>query len=428
MKKTVTKLIVAVLSLSVVITTAFAGGQREPDVPTIRLYAPSWGLDHATEMIERYSIVNPDVRVELLEGPSDWSGHVQRSSLWIRTNYPGVDLLYQDDGFAIDGVDAGAWVDLAPHLSDTISDLDDLQKQFMAAHGGFYRAPWYSGMSYMFYRKDLFEEAGLNIPNTWEELLATARELTVDTTGDGEIDQWGYITQGGIGEMYNNFTEFFLQAGGDQWNVAPGGEPTRAAVNALEYMKELYQAAAPPDQISIDYDQGRALFLDGRVAMIRDWANTGSLAAEQGLQDVVGVMPFPAGEAGPWGIGHAWGIVVNRHGTGYQNHPEEVIDFVRFMMQPENHEITASIEGPALVSVLNNTEVMARLEQQNVAISQFDELVAYRAVRMFPPGRGVEYHDGIGEIVQEFIAGEIDARAAAVAIQRHIDPLIADFR
>ncbi len=46
------------------------------------------------------------------------------------------------------------------------------------------------------YNKDLFDEAGLAYPDpenpyTWDEFLEVCKQLTKDTDGDGEVDQWG---------------------------------------------------------------------------------------------------------------------------------------------------------------------------------------------------------------------------------------------
>ena len=48
----------------------------------------------------------------------------------------------------------------------------------------------------MLYRTDRFEEAGLDVPTTWDEFLECAKALTKDSDGDGEIDQWGFSMVG----------------------------------------------------------------------------------------------------------------------------------------------------------------------------------------------------------------------------------------
>ena len=50
--------------------------------------------------------------------------------------------------------------------------------------------------SAVIYRKDRFDEAGLSVPKTWDEFLECAKALTVDSDGDGEIDQWGFSMVG----------------------------------------------------------------------------------------------------------------------------------------------------------------------------------------------------------------------------------------
>ncbi len=47
----------------------------------------------------------------------------------------------------------------------------------------------------LFYNKDLFDKAGVAYPNnnwTWNDLLAAAKKLTLDTNHDGKINQWGF--------------------------------------------------------------------------------------------------------------------------------------------------------------------------------------------------------------------------------------------
>lgn len=46
------------------------------------------------------------------------------------------------------------------------------------------------------YRMDRFEEAGLEIPTTWDEFVECAKALTKDTDQDGTVDQWGFSMVG----------------------------------------------------------------------------------------------------------------------------------------------------------------------------------------------------------------------------------------
>ncbi|MFQ5868108.1 MAG: extracellular solute-binding protein [bacterium] len=396
----------------------------------IVFYTPAWGIEQAEEIIARYEKEKPDVKVELIRGPSTWDDHVARTSLWIRTKYPGVDMLYQDDVFTLDGAYFGVWEELTPYLTEEEkADLVALQREFIKAHEGIYRIPWWNGMSYMYYRKDLLVKEGLTPPKTWDELLEVGKRLTKDLDGDGQIDQWGYVTQGTPGEMYNNFVEFLYQAGGEEWELVREGEPVPEAKRALEFMGEVYQTIAPPALSTIGYSQSRALFKEGKVAMLRDWGEVGKIAVEQGFADVVGVMNFPAGPAGPYGIGHCWGPVVNKHGANFKKNKDVVIDFAKFMLRPEIQKITAVLEGPALKSVLGDKEYMEKLAERNLVIPYFEEFLKFRKVRSFPPGKATEYHEGIGRIATKAaITRELTVDEALVELQKWIDPLVAEFK
>jgi len=414
--------------IAVLIIVALATGSAIA-ASKIVFYTPAWGIEYAEKMIAIYEKEKPDVKIELIRGPSAWDEHVARTSLWLRTKYSGVDVLYEDDVFTLDGIYYGVWENLTPYISEKEkTDLVAFQEEYIKVHGGIYRIPWWNGMSYMYYRKDLLAKEGLLVPRTWSELLEVGKRLTRDLNGDGRIDQWGYVTQGTPGEMYNNFVEFLYQAGGDEWELIKNGVPVTEAKKALEFMRNVYQTIAPPALSTIGYDESRVMLKEGKVAMLRDWADMGRIAAQEGLTNI-GVMNFPSGPAGPYGIGHCWGAVVNKYGGNYKKDKDIVIDFVKFMLRPDIQRITAVIEGPALKSLLEDAEFMKKLTEQNIVAAHFAEFIKFRKVRHFPAGKATEYHEGIGRVVtRAAITGEITVEQGLVEIQKWIDPLIAEFK
>lgn len=236
-------------------------------------------------------------------------------------------MLYHDDVFKLEGIGLGAWEDLTPYLAkEQIDDLVGLQQEYIKMNKGVFRIPWWSGMSMVYYRKDLFEKEGLKPPTTWAELLEVGKKLTKDLDGDGKLDQWGSLTQGTDGEMYNAFCEFLAQTGGDEWVLAPNGPPDPKALQALSFMREVIEKITPPDLTSFGNDAARAMFREGKVAMLRDRGDGGRAAVEGKYADKVGVMNFPAGPAGPYDVGHCWGIVVNKYGANFKANIDTSID------------------------------------------------------------------------------------------------------
>lgn len=137
------------LILALVLGVALGVGTASWAAARIVFYLPAWGLEQGEKVVTLFEKDNPDVKVEIIKGPSTWDEHVGRTSLWVRTKYAGVDVLYEDDVFTLDGAYAGVWEDLTPYLSEEeINDLADLQKEYIKIHGGIYRIPWWNGMRY----------------------------------------------------------------------------------------------------------------------------------------------------------------------------------------------------------------------------------------------------------------------------------------
>lgn len=106
--------------------------------------------------------------------------------------------------------EAGALADLTDLVADAGLD-DDLVAGLQEAgtvDGSLYGMPWYAGVRAFVYRTDLFEQAGLEVPTTWDELRETALALKAaypDTTawpiaGDSQYGVMPFVWGAG-GEM-----------------------------------------------------------------------------------------------------------------------------------------------------------------------------------------------------------------------------------
>ena len=154
-----------------------------------------------------------------------------------------------------------------------------------------------------------------------------------------------------------------------------------------------------------------------------DWQDTGRMAMEQKLLDSIGVMNFPAGPAGPYGIAHGWGAVINKYGLNFKKNKQAVVDFVLFMMKPEIHEITASSELPAFKSTYADTAFMNKLYQNNPLSKVANEWWKYRKTRQFPPKHGAEYMNGQGKLAIAGVFGGVSVDKTLVDMQNLIDSL-----
>ncbi|MCB9437517.1 MAG: sugar ABC transporter substrate-binding protein [Anaerolineales bacterium] len=124
----------------------------------------------------------------------------------------------------------------------------------------------------VYYNQDLFDAAGVAYPSndwTWEDFLTAAEALTLDTDGDGTIDQYGV----GIEPSIIRLAPFVWQNGGQ---VVTGGntDPTGLALDlpeareALEWFVALQtEHHVVPDAEAEAAEESESRFINGHTAM-----------------------------------------------------------------------------------------------------------------------------------------------------------------
>lgn len=142
--------------------------------------------------------------------------------------------------------------------------------------GGQYGVPFASGdPRVILYNKTILDELGEQPPKTWEDLRRIAKAATQDKDGDGNIDQWGYVTSFAdsyYGLLPSTYYPFLWQAGGDIYNEA-GDEviiDSPAGKKSLQFLYDLIHVdkVVPPEWSSVTLnDIFVSHFCSGKGAM-----------------------------------------------------------------------------------------------------------------------------------------------------------------
>jgi ABC-type glycerol-3-phosphate transport system substrate-binding protein len=167
----------------------------------------------------------------------------------------------------------------------------------VAAAGHVYGVPRHVTLYYFYWNKKMFQEAGLDAnkpPQTYDELVAACKKLTVDRDRDGRIDQWGYAeSMEGGSPMLNTFERWLYRAGGDVLDAR--GNPTfndRRGVRALQAVYDLIHTHKCMDigQLQLGNGATRQVFNAGRVAMMSMWGSGWAEAHDpnRATKDVIG--------------------------------------------------------------------------------------------------------------------------------------------
>ncbi len=195
-------------------------------------------------------------------------------------------------------------------------DADDLIKtvrEGISADGKLYALPFYGESAMTYYRRDLFEKAGLTMPEapTYEEIRGFAEKLT-----DKSTQTYGLCLRGkpGWGENMAYITSLVDTYGG-QW-FADGWKTTIDTPEwkkALTFYTEVMKANGPPGATSNGFNENLALFASGHCAMWIDSTVAAGLLydpKQSQVADKVAFAPMPTGDfkGGPtwlwtWNLG-----------------------------------------------------------------------------------------------------------------------------
>lgn len=146
------------------------------------------------------------------------------------------------------------WGDFGERAQEAVTSRD----------GNIISVPVATARQMLFYRKDLLDEAGVDVPTNLEEFEAAAAALDSD-------DVAGVCLRGQRAQAVTTFAQFLYAFDGD-WNE--GGDPygpatvnTPEAVEAFAYYGDLLRNYGPDGVLNMSWAECSALFSQGRVAL-----------------------------------------------------------------------------------------------------------------------------------------------------------------
>jgi sorbitol/mannitol transport system substrate-binding protein len=175
-------------------------------------------------------------------------------------------------------------------------DLIPAVREALSVDGVQYASPFYAESAMIMYRTDLFEAAGLEMPEipTWEFIGEAARAIN-----DPANEVYGICLRGkaGWGENMAFITALSNSMGG-RWfdeNWEPQFDSSEWG-EALTYYVDLMTEAGPPGASSNGFNENLALFQQGRCGMWMDATVAASFVSnpeDSQVADSVGYALFP---------------------------------------------------------------------------------------------------------------------------------------
>lgn len=302
---------------------------NETDPPSIEFF---------NDAIADFEEQHPDIDVQMEAVSTD--GRLQKVMAAINTrSMPEVFKLLPEERFEF--AKKGFLVPLDETLEEIGGQEAYLPGSLVEVDGSVYDIPYTMGnFGLYFHRSDLFDEAGLEPAENWEELKANAKALT-------DSDTYGFMFPAGKNRMASIFlSEMIWSAGGtyfdEDLNVTFDNPGT---VKALTFLRDMAEFS-PAGISSYSYGDMINVYLTGQVGqdiyaprlLANAYANTPELF------DKTDVSPPPAG---PSGVGvkfvNANGFALASEVVGAEN-IDAAKEFLKFIVtgeQQKNFSLTA---------------------------------------------------------------------------------------
>ncbi|NBM18302.1 sugar ABC transporter substrate-binding protein [Streptomyces sp. GC420] len=219
------------------------------------------------EIIADFEKANPDIKVKYVPIPIDqvqskYDTAIAGGGL---PDVGGVSTAYLANMVAQEALEP-----LGDRIGD--SELDGRLSTGMVdsvrAAGGrgeeMFQVPTSANNGTLWYRTDLFEEAGLDAPTSWTKFYEAAEKLT-----DARKNRFGYTIRGGAGSIAQALDAMYGQSGitsfweGDKTTV---NDPKN--VEALEKYVGLYKKTTPEADVNNDFTKMVAQWDTGTIGML----------------------------------------------------------------------------------------------------------------------------------------------------------------
>lgn len=418
------RLVVLAMIVVLVVGLAPKGGVQAQDGPwcgtdenvDLTFIAGTVGGEHEVyvALVERFMAdVCPNINVKVVERPESTTDTLAQYQQFFEGQSPELDVFMVDGPFI--GLIAEHMLDLSEYL-----DEDMLARFFPAlldaysAGGRLVALPWFAGGGMLYYRTDLLEKYGLEVPVTWDELAVAAKTIQDGERAEGNANFWGFVFQG---KAYEGLTCDALE-----WQVSVGGGHILSPdgvieVNNPETIEILDKIASwvgdfvPPEVVTYQEEEARGVWQAGNAAFMRNWgyAYTLGQADDSVIKDKFSVGALPGAEAGMSGatLG-GWGLSVSK----YSAQPEASAALINWLTEydalKEFH--LARGESPVLPTLYEDADLLEALPY----LASTSDLLNSAAARPFAPSG--EQYATVSELyytaVNNVLSGSTDAATA----------------
>ena len=347
-----------------------AVGQDQTEIVMWHMEQPPNRVQAWQELIDKFNETHPDIHVE--QQVQDWN-QIYSKIAGAVTSQTQPDILFTIPDFTTYVRTTGG----VQPVTELVEALD-AEHGFLSAATAAYRdgdeywaVPMYGMVQMLWYRKDLFEEAGVaDTLDTWEDVRAAAEQLTSD-------DVYGIALPAGKNLATDQVIYSFMVTANaenlydDEGNIAFDNPDT---VRTFDFYNDLLQFS-PPDSANYSWGEPQAALNNGSAAMAVEkgqyltpfTSESGQPASSLGCA----LIPQPSENGQPGSIYYSNGAMIMASDPAKQ---DAAAEFLSFLLDSENYGSFLNAE-PGLFLPLTEDGQMAESWLSNPVVSEYRDCV-----------------------------------------------------
>ena len=366
--KKFTKLAAATTAGALALTACGGGGPEGTEDDPIELRFAWWGSDHraaATEaIIEDFEEENPHIRI--VGEFNDWTGYQDQLATQMAGG-SGPDVVQLDDEFIREYADRGSLLELTD--VDT-SAMDETVVEGGQSEGTQYGIPTGVNALVMMANPDLFDEAGLEIPDdtswTWEDFEEISETIHEETGAFGTNNP---IPQTFMVWLRQQDKHLFTEEGQLGMDAADFQE-------YMEYLEELIDIGGLPSASEMSEEESAvmedSLIGTNNAALGMSWTNQLPALTEAAGTDLIPLrFPSPTGNAEDNGLWFKNTMLIG--GNAGTDHPEEVQEFIDYFVNSEEAGIHNLMDRGLPANEEVRAAVIEEVDGQDLAAAELVE-------------------------------------------------------
>lgn len=403
-------------------TAAKGGGSGEEKV-TLTYYCIPDAAKVVPMKVELFQKEYPNVQVNIVELPNDASERLTTISTVLQSKDSSLDVFDMDVTWP-EMFNVAGWLEPLDDVM-TQEDKDGFYANALEANtydGKLCSLPIYIDAGMLFYRSDLLEKYGYEVPKTWDEVISISKDIMEKEEGiqAGIAGSWKQFEG-----LVCNALEYMWAYGGDVLDESGGvmlnSQGTKEGLQKFNDIVNTHKIAAK-GATSFTVTDSRVPFYSGNMVFLRDWSSAYVGAQDENNSNVAGKIDFttmPMGSAdgtnnsclGGWEIGV----------SAFSKNKDVAKAFAKCVTGYEAQKLEAMINAklPSRPAVLEDSQVKEKVPYltRMVSISQLSK------------GRPKSaYYSELSSVMQQeisaLLAGSQDVETTCGNMQSQVEEIV----